>query len=163
IIVLNSNCSDVGGCDAGSPEGRWLRSDLEAHRALCTLAYWHHPRFSSGTKHGSDKEVAPIWRLLYDAGADVVLNGHEHNYERCAPQTPDGKRDLSRGIREFVVGTGGKSHYRDFAAPIANSQVRNDDTFGVLRLVLKRSGYSWKFIPAENGGFSDSGSSTCHH
>src|SRR5262245_49095231 len=162
ITVLNSNCSAIGGCDAGSPQWRWLRSDLKAHRALCTLAYWHHPRFSSGTTHGSDVEMAPIWRLLYNARAEVVLNGHEHNYERFAPQTPAGTRDPGHGIREFVVGTGGKSHYQDFATPIANSQVRNDDTFGVLQLALKPGGYSWKFIPAENGRFSDSGSSTCH-
>ena len=162
IVVLNSNCSDVGGCGAGSPQARWLRSDLEANRALCTLAYWHHPRFSSGTEHGSDKEMAPIWRLLYKAGADVVLNGHEHNYERFAPQTPSAKLDLAHGIREFVVGTGGKSHYEDFGTPIANSQVRNGDTFGVLRLALERRGYSWTFMPAEPGGFTDSGLSMCH-
>jgi hypothetical protein len=161
IVVLNSNCSYVGGCDARSPQVRWLRSDLRAHRAFCTLAYWHHPRFSSGTEHGSDHRVARFWRMLYSAGADVVLSAHEHNYERFAPQTADGKLDLRRGIREFVVGTGGKSHY-PLGSPIANSEVRNDDTFGVLRLDLQRHSYTWKFVPAKPGGFTDSGSSACH-
>jgi hypothetical protein len=162
VIVLNSNCAEVGGCDRGSSQARWLRADLASNRVLCTLAYWHHPLFSSGTVHGNDAEMAPIWQSLYEGGTDVVLNGHEHNYERFAPQTPDGKRDLRRGIREFVVGTGGASHYRDLGRPIPNSQVRNDDTFGVLRLVLGRRGYSWRFIPAAGGSFTDSGSARCH-
>lgn len=161
IVVLNSNCAHVGGCDARSPQVRWLRSDLRAHRAFCTLAYWHHPRFSSGTEHGSDRRVAQLWQVLYSAGADVVLGAHEHNYERFAPQTADGKLDLQGGIREFVVGTGGTSHY-PLGAPLANSEVRNDDTFGVLRLDLQRRSYIWKFMPAEPDGFSDAGSSTCH-
>lgn len=160
VVVLNSNCAAVGGCDASSPQGRWLRSDLRVHRAVCTLAYWHHPRFSSGTEHGSDQRVAPFWQLLYRAGADVVLSGHEHNYERFAPQSPAGRLDRRRGIRQFVVGTGGKSHY-PLGPPIANSKVRNDVTFGVLRLDLRRRGYAWKFIPADPGGFTDSGSAAC--
>ena len=161
IISLNSNCSDIGGCDTGSPQERWLRADLVRHRARCTLAYWHHPRFSSGTKHGNDDAMQPIWQALYTGGADVVLSGHEHNYERFAPQTASGKLDRARGIREFVVGTGGKSHYQ-LGKPIANSEVRNDNTFGILELRLRRSGYSWKFIPIAGGQFTDSGSASCH-
>jgi hypothetical protein len=162
IVSLNSNCSSIGGCGVGSAEERWLRADLAAHPARCTLAYWHHPRFSSGTKHASDDEMQPIWQALYDNRADVVLSAHEHNYERFAPQTATGARDAARGIREFVVGTGGKSHYRDFGKPIANSEVRNDDTFGVLGLVLRPTGFKWTFVPAEGGRFSDSGSAPCH-
>ena len=161
IVSLNSNCSDIGGCGTGSSQERWLRADLASHRARCTLAYWHHPRFSSGTKHGSEEEMAPIWQALYDNRADVVLSGHEHNYERFAPQTAAGKLDLARGIREFVVGTGGKSHY-PLGAPIANSQARNGDTYGVLELRLRGNGYSWKFIPVAGGRFTDSGSASCH-
>src|SRR5206468_10877660 len=108
IVVINSNCAQVGGCQAGSPQERWLRADLAAHPAACTLAYWHHPRFSSGSNHGSSSALQPIWQALYDANADVVLSGHEHNYERFAPQDPAGRADAGRGIREFVVGTGGK-------------------------------------------------------
>ena len=105
--------------------------------------------------------MQPIWQALYTGGADVVLSGHEHNYERFAPQTASGKLDRARGIREFVVGTGGKSHYQ-LGKPIANSEVRNDNTFGVLELRLRRSGYSWKFIPIAGGQFTDSGSASCH-
>src|ERR1700720_1140414 len=110
IIVLNSECKDVGGCDAGSRQEKGLRADLAAHPAVCTLAYWHKPLFSSGGAHGNELTVKPLWQALYDANADVVVNGHDHDYERFAPQTPDGTADPARGIREFVVGTGGKNH-----------------------------------------------------
>lgn len=162
VVVLNSNCAQVGGCDEESPQGRWLRADLRAHPALCTLAYWHEPRFTSGTEHGNNIAMAPVWRSLYDAGADIVLNGHEHNYERFAPQTPDGTPDARRGIREFVVGTGGGGLYADFGAPLANSRVRNDDTFGVLRLDLLRGSYRWQFVPVGGGSFTDAGTGRCH-
>jgi len=161
IVSLNSNCSHIR-CGAGSAQERWVRADLNAHPARCTLAYWHHPRFSSGTTHGSHDEMQPIWQALYDNGADLVLSAHEHNYERFAPQTPTGVRDAARGIREFVVGTGGRSHYRRFRVTSANSEVRNGNSFGVLRLMLKPHGYSWKFIPAAGSRFSDSGSAPCH-
>ncbi len=108
MVVLNSNCEKIiGGCQVGSPQEQWLRADLSAHPATCTLAYWHHPRFSSG-QHGNAVEMQPIWQALYAAGVDVVLNGHDHNYERFAPQDATGRADPERGIREFVVGTGGK-------------------------------------------------------
>jgi len=108
IVVLNSECADVGGCYPGSREEKWLRSDLSSHPSSCTLAYWHKPLFSSGGAHGNDLEVTPLWQALYDAGADVVINGHDHDYERFAPQNPQGQPDFAHGVREFVVGTGGK-------------------------------------------------------
>ena len=125
IISLNSNCSDVGGCDAGSPQEQWLRADLALRSTACTLAYWHHPRFSSGTAHGSDARTQALWQALYDFHADVVLNGHEHNYERFAPQAPTGAADPANGIREFVVGTGGSDLMRSAArSPTASSGTR---------------------------------------
>ncbi len=160
IVVLNSNCDHVGGCEAASPQGRWLRRTLAANKARCTLAYWHHARFSSG-QHGDDDEMEPLWQALYADGADVVLSGHDHIYERFAPQTPDGRADSRRGIREFVVGTGGKSHYK-IRDPAATSVVRNNDTFGVLRLTLHPTRYEYRFVPAAGGTFTDSGRGTCH-
>jgi Calcineurin-like phosphoesterase len=160
LIALNSNCANVGGCAAGSVQEQWLRADLAAHPATCTLAYWHHPRFSSGTTHGSSTTYMAFWQALYDFGADVVLVGHEHNYERFGLQTAGGVADAN-GIRQFVVGTGGKSHY-GFGAAIANSEVRNSTTFGVLKLTLHPTGYNWQFVPEAGGTFSDIGSTACH-
>jgi hypothetical protein len=159
IVVLNSNCAAVGGCGAGSAQERWLRADLAAHPTTCTLAYWHHPRFSSGG-HGNTVAVQAIWQALYDAGADVVLNGHDHTYERFAPQTPTGIRDEARGMREFVVGTGGRSHY-PITTPIANSEVHNTDTFGVLKMTLHPTSYAWEFVPVAGSTFTDQGSAAC--
>jgi Calcineurin-like phosphoesterase len=161
IVVLNSECKEVGGCGVGSPEEKWLRADLAAHPSGCTLAYFHKPRFSSGLNHGNDPEVGAFWQALYDANAELILNGHDHDYERFAPQDPNGKADPKRGIREFVVGTGGKNH-REFGIHKANSEVRNNDTFGVLKLTLKANGYEWKFIPEAGKTFTDSGSGNCH-
>ncbi len=160
LIALNSNCSRAGGCDAGSPQGVWLRNDLTAHRNACTLAYWHHPRFSSG-EHGDNLQAAPLWDSLYAAGADVVLNGHDHDYERFAPQSPAGAADPTAGIREFVVGTGGKNHY-GMRAVQPNSEVRDSGTFGVLELTLRPNRYDWRFVPVQGGTFTDSGSGSCH-
>ncbi len=164
IIVLNTNdhCQELP-CVDGSPQAAWLRSDLNTHPAFCTLAIWHDPLFSSGRVHGSSQFVKPLWSLLYAAGADMVVNGHEHNYERFAPQTPDGAMDNETGIREFVVGTGGESHYRESDSRLPNSEAANDDTFGVLKLTLHPAGYDWEFMPeGRHGRFSDSGSGTCH-
>ncbi|HEY2545955.1 MAG TPA: metallophosphoesterase [Candidatus Acidoferrum sp.] len=161
IIVLNSECVDVGGCDAGSRQEKWLRADLAAHPVACTLAYWHKPLFSSGGTHGNDPEIQPLWQALYEANADVVVNGHDHDYERFAPQTPSGAADSARGIREFVVGTGGKSH-RAFGALQPNSEARNNDAYGVLKLTLRDKTYDWQFIPEAGKTFTDSGSGTCH-
>jgi hypothetical protein len=161
IVVLNSECKEIGGCGAGSPEEKWLRADLAAHPAGCTLAYFHKPRFSSGLNHGNDPEVGAFWQALYDANAELILNGHDHDYERFAPQDPNGNADPKRGIREFVVGTGGKNH-REFGIHKENSEARNNDTFGVLKLTLKATGYAWKFIPEAGKTFADSGSGSCH-
>jgi hypothetical protein len=160
LIALNSNCEDRGDCEAGSEQERWLRDDLAASKAKCTLAYWHHPRFSSG-RHGSYGELGPIWEALHDAGAEIVLSGHDHSYERFAPQTPSAAPDDARGIREFVVGTGGKSFY-DFETTLPNSEVQNNDTNGVLKLTLRPQGYDWEFVPEEGASFRDSGSGRCH-
>ena len=150
VIVLNSNCDKIGGCERGSAQWRWLQADLAAHRNTCTLAYWHHPRFSSGG-HGSDITYAPFWDLLARAKADVVLAGHDHDYERFAPL---------RGIRSFVVGTGGKSHY-PFLLPRPGSVARTADTFGVLRLTLWAGSYGWRFLPVAGGSFTDAGTANC--
>ena len=159
LISLNSNCGEVGGCGAGSPQERWLRADLAASDARCVLAYWHHPRFSSG-EHGNHASMRPFWQALYDFGADVVLSGHDHDYERFAPQTPAGAADPQRGIRQFVVGTGGRSHY-GFGAHVANGEVRHSGTFGVLKLTLRASGYYWQFLPVGGASFTDAGSAEC--
>jgi acid phosphatase type 7 len=161
LISLNSNCGNAGGCGTGSPQLAWLESDLAAHPNDCTLAYWHHPRFSSGGTHGNEGEVQPLWQALQDAGAEVVLSGHEHNYERFAPQTAVGTPDPDTGIREFVVGTGGRSHY-GFGTIKANSEVRNSSTYGVLELTLHPKTYDWKFRPEAGKTFTDSGSASCH-
>jgi acid phosphatase type 7 len=162
IVVLNSECKEVGGCDAASPQGQWLKQDLAEHAAECTLAYWHKPLFSSGEKHGNDPEMRPFWQTLYAANADVVINGHDHDYERFAPQDPDAKADSPRGIREFVVGSGGKNSHRTFGRSKPNSESRNADTFGVLKLTLHPKGYDWEFVPQAGKTFTDSGSGVCH-
>ena len=160
VIALNSVCDAVGGCDAGSPQEQWLRADLAAHPTRCTLAYFHHPRFSSG-QEGSSTRFIPFWRALYEAGADVVLSGHAHDYERFAPQTPAGVADADRGIRQFVVGNGGKFLY-DFEAPQPNSEARDATTMGVLKLTLRADGYAWRHVPEARGGFTDAGTGVCH-
>ena len=153
MVALNSNI----GVSASSSQAAWLRSDLRAHPAQCTLAYWHFPRFSS-SKHGNIDSMRDFWQILYENGADVVLGGHDHVYERFAPQNPDGARDPANGIREFVVGTGGAPAY-PFVDVKPNSEVRLGAN-GVLRLALKAGGYDWNFIPVAGAG--DSGSATCH-
>jgi calcineurin-like phosphoesterase family protein len=160
LIALNSSCEAAGGCGPGSPQARWLAADLAAHPGRCILAYWHHPRFSSG-RHGGILATTVFWKDLYAAGADVVLNGHDHVYERFAPQTPGGAADPARGIRQFVVGTGGKNAtgFED-AAP--HSEVRHAGTFGVLEMTLRAGSYSWRFLPEAGGSFTDTGSALCH-
>jgi acid phosphatase type 7 len=158
LVALNSNCSAVGGCGAGTPQERWLRVDLAAHTNRCVLAYWHHPRFSSGL-HGDTPAVQGLWAALAEAKADVVLAGHDHSYERFAPMDASGRADPA-GVREFVVGTGGKSHY-GFSSVRLNSEARNADTFGVLELSLHPEGYDWRFLPVAGEAFVDAGSATC--
>jgi hypothetical protein len=161
VISLNSNCSSVaGGCAVGSPQEQWLKEDLAANANACTLAYWHHPRFSSGV-NGDQPSVAPFWDNLYEAGADVVLNGHDHDYERFAPQNPSGQSDPARGIREFVVGTGG-AELRNFGTIEPNSEVRVEQKNGVLKMTLHPEGYDWQFVTAPDGSIADTGSASCH-
>ncbi len=161
IVVLNSECVDVGGCDAESPQGKWLREDLAAHPVACTLAYFHKPLFSSGGAHGDDLLMKPLWDSLYAGNADVIVSGHDHDYERFAPQTPEAKADALRGIREFVAGTGGKNH-RPFGITRPNSEVRDAEAFGVLKLTLLPGRYEWEFVPEDGKTFKDSGVGTCH-
>jgi hypothetical protein len=159
VVVLDSNCRAVGGCEASSEQGRWLAADLAASTASCTLAIWHHPRFTSG-EHGNDPIVAPFWQALYAAGADVIVNGHDHDYERFAPQNPDGLEDRARGIREFVVGTGGAA-LRGFSRSVANSELRVAFYYGVIQFTLRDGSYDWAWQPT-TGPISDSGSQRCH-
>jgi hypothetical protein len=161
VIVLNSNCNQIGGCDIGSPQEQWLRTDLAANPAPCTVAYWHHPLFTSSNSVDPATFMRPMWQDLYNAGVDLVLNGHAHVYERFAPQNPSGGADPTRGIREITVGTGG-AELHTFWTPVANSEVRNQTTWGVLKVTLNASSYSWQFVPVAGQTFTDSGSTACH-
>jgi hypothetical protein len=153
VIAVNSECGAIeGGCGKESVELDWLRADLAAHPAQCTLAYWHHPRYSSGL-HGSNAMTGRFWAALSAAGADLVLSGHDHDYERLAPVD---------GIRSFVVGTGGRSLYAWPGSPGPHTEVRANDTYGLLELTLRPSDFSWRFIPAAGGSFTDSGEAPCH-
>jgi hypothetical protein len=162
IVVLNSSASCFPiSCAPGSPQEQWLRADLAATTKACTLAYWHHPRFNSGASHGNNTAVQPLWQALYDYDADVILNGHEHIYERFAPQTPTGGADPARGIRQFTVGTGGRGFY-SMGTIKPNSEVRDNSSFGVLKLTLAATSYSWEFVPIAGHTFTDSGTGSCH-
>jgi acid phosphatase type 7 len=166
VVVLNTNCKarGLGGCDAGSPQETWLREDLSEHPNACIVAYGHHALFSSGLfkSHAIHPELKQLLLDLYSAHADLMLVGHEHSYERFAPQDPDGRADPAHGIREIVVGTGGRSH-DPLGFAIANSEVSNTDTFGVLKVTLLPHGYTWEFIPEEGKTFRDSGVGVCHN
>ena len=166
VVVLNTNCGSqvLGGCGQGSPQEQWLRQDLAEHANACILAYGHHALFSSGVfkRHAIHPELKPLWQDLYSAHADLVLAGHEHSYERFAPQDPVGDADAKLGIREIVVGTGGRSH-DPLGFPIANSEVRDSETFGVLKLTLLPDGFKWEFIPEEGKTFRDAGAGVCHN
>lgn len=155
IVSLNSNVAT----QAGSEQERWLREDLAGHKSRCTLAYWHHPLFSSG-RHGDNPHMRDIWRVLYTFGVDVVINGHDHIYERFSPQTPDGETDAKRGIREFVVGTGGAGLYA-FEQIHPNSEIRDNSTYGVLKLTLHAASYDWEFIAVSGSAFRDTGHAAC--
>ena len=159
ILVVNSNCGEIGGCKKGSAQEQWVREDLAAHPAPCTLAMWHHPRFSSA-EHGDDPSMRDIWKDLYDAGAELVLSGHDHTYERFAPMDAVGNADPKRGMRQFVAGTGGRSLYK-FVNVRDTSEVRENQTYGVLKLTLHPDSYDWQFLAAE-GAFKDEGSGKCH-
>jgi calcineurin-like phosphoesterase family protein len=159
LIAINSNCSRVA-CNAGSAQEQWLRSDLAANPKACTLAYWHHPRFSSG-HDGDGTFMQDIWKALFNANADVVLVGHSHNYERFAPMNASGALDRVRGIREFVVGTGG-AFFTGMSSAKPNSEVRQNNTYGVLKLTLHPTSYDFKFVPESGKTFTDTGSGPCH-
>jgi hypothetical protein len=162
VVVLNTNCAEVGGCGTSSPQLAWLRADLAAHPTACAIACLHHPRFSSGVTHGSQPFVGTIWETLQLHGVDVVLSGHEHHYERFAPQDASGRADAGRGIREFVVGTGGAASLYPFGSPQPNSEVRASETYGVLELTLRPVSYEWRFLYAAGVAFTDAGQGTCH-
>ncbi len=160
IVVLNSNCGAVGGCGPTSPQVQWLRQELSANPSECILAYWHHPRWSSGLA-GSSFWLDAFWRTLHEFAADVVVSGHDHNYERFAPLNPDGEYDPQHGIRQFVVGTGGASQ-RPFNKALPNSAVRHSGTFGVIKFALYPGRYEWEFIPVEGENFGDHGAAACN-
>jgi Ca2+-binding RTX toxin-like protein len=166
LIALNSVCDQLdrgtaaNGCAAGSPEEHWLRSDLAVHRKSCTLAYFHEPLFNSGFR-GNRPDGQAFWQVLYEAGADLVLSGDAHDYERFSLQDPAGRSDPARGIRQFVVGTGGV-FFTGWSSPKPNSEVRQNETFGVLRLALHAGSYDWQFVPEAGKTFTDAGTATCH-
>ena len=161
IVALNSNCAEIGGCGARSPQATWLKADLAANRTKCTLAFTHSARFSSG-EHGNDELLRDLWQILHDAGADVVLSGHDHTYERFKPQDAVGRADEKRGLRAFVVGTGGKGLGR-FLRGRPNSEIRDNSSIGVLTMTLRPESYSWQFVAVRaDMPLDDSGDGTCH-
>jgi hypothetical protein len=155
VVALNSEIPSQG----GTPQLEWLKNELTARKSPCTAVIWHRPLFSSG-RNGDNPDMRDVWRVLYDNNVDVVINGHDHTYERFAPQDPDGRPDPSRGIRQFVVGTGGAMLY-EFPRIRANSEARGA-AWGVAMFTLNDGGYSWQFIPVDGASFTDSGSGTCH-
>jgi hypothetical protein len=160
VVALNSNCGAVD-CTPGSEQEQWLRADLAAHPTSCTLAYWHHPRYSSG-HDGNSTFMQPLWEALDDAGAELVLSGHSHNYERVAPVDRNGNVNHADGIRQFVVGTGGAFFTGGLGTRIPQSEVAQNDTFGVLFLTLHATSYDWRFVPEAGKTFTDSGTTSCH-
>jgi hypothetical protein len=154
IVSLNSE----RGTHRGAAQVRWLRADLARTRARCVLAFWHRPRWSSGA-YGDDRKIAPLWDALYEARADVVLAAHDHNYQRYPPMNKRGGLDRRRGIRSFVVGTGGRHLYE--LRPDWRRRAASDKTWGVLKLVLGARGYSWRFLPVAGSDYRDSGSARC--
>src|SRR5215208_2901284 len=167
IVALNSNCDKVGGCEASSPQGQWLQMDLTNHPAQCTLAYFHHPLYA--TANGTNTlNVKPLWDMLYANGADVILSGHAHRYERHARMTPEGLVDPTNGIRQLVVGTGGEpggSEIDTNQVPTGVLEKVVIDNFGVIKVDLDAGSYSWAFIAVDgtaNETVMDAGSEQCH-
>jgi hypothetical protein len=148
IVALNSNCERIGGCFAGSPQEQWLRADLAAHATSCSLMFMHHP-------------LRPLVQAFYEAGGELMLVGHSHFYERFMPQDPEGFADPVRGVREIIVGTGGRNVY-GFGPIWENSEVRGARTFGVLKVSLHPTSYEWQFVPLPGESFTDSGAQDCH-
>ena len=158
IYALTSECAQ--GTTCFNKQYNWLKNDLTSNPRQCVLAIWHRPRFSSGDGHGSSTRMAPVWKLLYAQGAELVISGHDHDYERFAMMDGDGKKRVD-GMRQFVVGTGGAA-LRGFGTPLAASQVRNATSHGVLKLTLHASFYEWRFVPIASDKFTDAGSNACH-
>jgi hypothetical protein len=161
MIALNSNCGEIGGCEEGSLQEQWLQSDLTSNISNCSLAYMHHPLFSSGP-HGDNINMQDIWQTLYDADADIVVAGHDHFYERFNPQDPNGNLNLQNGILEFIVGSGGTNNLYNFPNIKNNSVVRYNESQGIIKFTLYSKSYEWKYIPIEGFSFSDKGSGWCH-
>src|SRR3954449_5059643 len=161
IVAINSECDQTGGCGTGSPEETWLRADLAAHPAQCTIAMWHKGRYSSG-HDGDNTFMQPMWADLYNAGVEMLLSGHSHDYERFAPQDAAGHLDNANGVRQFIVGTGG-AFFTGLGTSInANSQAHQNTTYGVLQLTLRSGAYDWKFLPEVGKMYADSGTTSCH-
>ena len=162
IVAINSNCDRIsGGCGVGSTQETWLRNDLAAHPSQCTLAMWHHARWSSG-HDGDNTFMQAMWADLYDADVEVLLSGHSHDYERFAPQDATGGLDTANGVRQFVVGTGGAFWTGLGTSFDANSQAHQNDTYGVLKLTLRAGAYDWQFLPEAGKTYTDSGTTACH-
>jgi hypothetical protein len=161
VVALNSECTQpgVGGCSASSPQTQWLKADLAAHPNTCTLAYFHRPYFSD--KGGTVAKVKQLFTALYNGGADVLLVGHQHIYERFRPQSPSGAA-ATNGVRQFIVGTGGRSQTTPASPPPAGSEKRNSGTFGVLKLTLHPTSYDFQFVPEAGKTFTDTGTQACH-
>jgi hypothetical protein len=155
VFALNSEVPS----GSGSPQGEWLRHELANRSTRCTAAYWHRPLFSSGI-NGDNRDIRELWRILYEADVDLIINGHDHTYERFSPQDPDGRPDPQRGLRQFIVGTGGAS-LNPFVSVRGNSEVRAS-VWGVTMFTLSSGGYQWEFVPAEGVSFRDSGFGACH-
>jgi hypothetical protein len=155
ILSLNSEIP----AGTSSTQYAWVQNDLVSNKARCTAAYWHRPLFSSGD-NGGHSRMRAIWQLLAEHGVDLIIAGHDHDYERFAPQNAEGGLDLAHGIRQFVVGTGGRN-LRPFKAIQPNSEIRDATTYGVLKLTLRTAGYDWEFLPAAGGSFRDAGTGMC--
>jgi hypothetical protein len=160
VLALNSNCGNIGGCGPGSAMHSWLKSTLAGSSARCQLAYWHHPRWSHGY-HGQNKAVGPLFQLLYNDGVELVLNGHEHAYQRFPALGPSGDK-VSDGVVEIVLPSAGASFHGWGAKAGPAPVVRNNNTFGVVALTLRSDGWSSRFVPAPGGSFRDSASGSCH-
>jgi alkaline phosphatase len=162
IYALDSEVCELDvGCGPGSPQYTWLKKTLAKPAARCSLAVYHTPLFSSGF-HGNEPRVRPLYRLLYEAGVELIVNGHEHDYERLAPARPDGRIDSKKGVHQIIAGTGGAPLRPKGAREAAHSRLYSDDAWGVLELRLKQRSYTWTFLPVEGETFTDRGTRSCH-
>lgn len=163
VLVLNTGTERPSFIEAGSTQEQWLRAELAAATQQCVLAVFHHPRFTMIQGRPVQRpEVQALWDALYEFGADLVLNGHDHAYMRFGPQKPDGTADGAFGIRQITVGTGGGEGLYAFGPDAPNIQAKNNDTFGVLKVTLRAGGYDWRFVPVAGKTYTDTGSGNCH-